>query len=315
MPTVWLRTIDSMYPGRVLELRQLTVLEAIARAGSMAGAARALHYSQPTVAHHLAALESHLGVALVSRTTRGATITDLGELFLGHAESVLDRLRSAEAEVKALARHGVATLRIGTFPTAGAHVLPRAVAALEVRTGVRVELHEAEPPDLIDRLLARELHCALIYDDPESPAHVLDELRIVSLFDDQFRVVVPASHPLAGRRAIALRDLADDGWMMSRDPDEPGDAALRAACAAEGFAPRPVLRTDDYDVMFGFVAAGVGVALVPQMALVEREGVVARPLAELNLRRSIRFVTLRGEAPPAADALLAALRAGASRRR
>ena len=76
----------------MLELRQLTVLQAIARAGSMAGAARALHHSQPTVAHHLAALESHLGVSLVTRSTRGATLTDLGQLFLGHAEAVLDRL-------------------------------------------------------------------------------------------------------------------------------------------------------------------------------------------------------------------------------
>ncbi len=296
----------------MLELRQLTVLQAIARAGSMAGAARMLHHSQPTVAHHLAALESHLGVALVSRTTRGATLTDLGELFLGHSEAVLDRLSSAEAEVKALARHGVATLRIGTFPTAGAHVLPRAVAALEVRTGVRVELHEAEPPELIGGLLAHELHCALIYDDPESPAHELDELETVALFDDPYRVVLPASHVLARRRSVALSDLADDGWMMSRDPDEPGDAALRAACATEGFAPHAVLRTDDYDVMFGFVAAGVGVALVPQMALVKRGGVVVRPLAGLTLRRSIRFVSLAGDAPPASRVLLAALRAAAT---
>ncbi|MFL6070206.1 MAG: LysR family transcriptional regulator [Actinomycetes bacterium] len=294
----------------MLELRQLTVLEAIARAGSMAGAARALHYSQPTVAHHLAALESHLGVELVSRSTRGANLTDLGQLFLEHADAVLDRLRSAEAEVKALARHGVATLRIGTFPTAGAHVLPRAVAALQVRTDVRVELHEAEPPELVERLLARELHCALIYDDPESPVHVQEEIFRVSLFDDPFRLVLPASHPLAERRSVGLSDLVEDGWMMSRDPDEPGDAALRAACAAEGFAPRPVLRTDDYDVMFGFVAAGVGVALVPQMALVERAGVVVRPLAHLNLRRSVRFVSLREGAPPAVRVLLSALRAG-----
>ncbi|MFL6182316.1 MAG: LysR family transcriptional regulator [Actinomycetes bacterium] len=294
----------------MLELRQLTVLEAIARAGSMAGAARALHYSQPTVAHHLAALESHLGVELVSRSTRGANLTDLGQLFLEHADAVLDRLRSAEAEVKALARHGVATLRIGTFPTAGAHVLPRAVAALQVRTDVRVELHEAEPPELVERLLARELHCALIYDDPESPVHVQEEISRVSLFDDPFRLVLPASHPLAERRSVGLSDLVEDGWMMSRDPDEPGDAALRAACAAEGFAPRPVLRTDDYDVMFGFVAAGVGVALVPQMALVERDGVVVRPLAHLNLRRSVRFVSLRADAPPAVRVLLSALRAG-----
>ena len=297
----------------MLELRQLTVLEAIARAGSMAGAARALHYSQPTVAHHLAALESHLGVELVSRSTRGANLTDLGQLFLEHADAVLDRLRSAEAEVKALARHGVATLRIGTFPTAGAHVLPRAVAALQVRTDVRVELHEAEPPELVERLLARELHCALIYDDPESPAHVQEEISTVSLFDDPFRLVLPASHRLAKRRSVGLSDLVEDGWMMSRDPDEPGDAALRAACAAEGFAPRPVLRTDDYDVMFGFVAAGVGVALVPQMALVERDGVVVRPLAHLNLRRSVRFVSLREDAPPAVRVLLSALRAGSAK--
>jgi DNA-binding transcriptional LysR family regulator len=294
----------------VLELRQLTVLQAIARAGSLSGAARALHHSQPTIAHHLAALESHLGVELVSRTTRGATLTDLGHLFLGHAEAVLDRLGSAEAEVKALARHGVATLRIGTFPTAGAHVLPRAVAALEVRTGVRVELHEAEPPELIDRLLAHELHCALIYDDPDSPVHVLEGARVTALFDDPFRVVLPASHRLAGRQRVAIADLAEDGWMMSRDPEEPGDTALRAACAAAGFAPRPVLRTDDYDVMFGFVAAGVGVALVPQMALVEREGVVVRPRAGAQLRRSIRFASRRDEASPAAAVLLAALRAG-----
>lgn len=294
----------------MLELRQLTVLEAIAREGSMAGAARALHYSQPTVAHHLAALESHLGVDLVSRSTRGAALTDLGQLFLVHAEAVLDRLRSAEAEVTALARHGVATLRVGTFPTAGAHVLPRAVAALQVRSPVRVELHEAEPPELLARLLARELHCAIIYDDPETPAHQAEGVATVALFDDPFRVVLPASHRLAGHEAVALESLKDDGWMMSRDPDEPSDAALRAACAAEGFAPRPVLRTDDYDVMFGFVAAGVGVALVPQMAMVDREGVVVRPLSGVSIRRSVRFVSLPDDSPPAVRVLLSALRAG-----
>ena len=84
----------------MLDLRQLTVLRAVAREGSLAAAARSLHYSQPTVTHHLSALESHLGVQLVQRTPRGATVTDLGELFLQHAEGVLDRLASAEAEVR-----------------------------------------------------------------------------------------------------------------------------------------------------------------------------------------------------------------------
>ncbi|HUW17275.1 MAG TPA: LysR family transcriptional regulator [Actinomycetes bacterium] len=293
----------------MLDLRQLAVLQAVARTGSLAAAARALHYSQPTVAHHLGALESHLGARLVSRTARGTTLTDLGRLFLDHADAVLDRLGSAETEVKALARHGVVTLRIGTFPTAGATVLPHAVALMQSRTGVDVQLVEAEPPELLERLASRELHCALIYDDPERPTHVPDELVVVSLFDDPFLAVLPAAHRLAAADQVPLAELRDDGWIMSHDLSEPGDQALRSACLAEGFVPHPVLRTDDYDVMFGFVAAGVGVALVPRMALVEREGVVVRPLAGVQLRRTVRFLAFRAESPPAAAVLLDALRA------
>ena len=298
----------------MLDLRQLVALQAVARTGSLAGAARELHHSQPTVAHHLQALESHLGATLVDRTARGSTLTDLGLVFLDHVEAVLDRLASAESEVKALARHGVATLRIGTFPTAGAHVLPNAMASVQRGTGVRFELVEAEPPTLLARLAGRELHAALIYDHPEHPMHLVDELLVTTLFDDPFLVVLPSDHPMARHASVPLASLADDGWILSHDLSEPGDQALRAACAAEGFVPRPVLRTDDYDVIFGFVAAGVGIALVPQMALVERPGVVVRPLVDVQFARSVRFATHREGAPPAVGPLLRALRQEARRR-
>ena len=298
----------------MLDLRQLVALQAVARTGSLAGAARELHHSQPTVAHHLQALESHLGATLVDRSARGSTLTDLGLVFLDHVEAVLDRLASAESEVKALARHGVATLRIGTFPTAGAHVLPSAMASVQRGTGVRFELVEAEPPTLLARLAGRELHAALIYDHPEHPMHLVDELLVTTLFDDPFLVVLPADHPMARHASVPLASLADDGWILSHDLSEPGDQALRAACAAEGFVPRPVLRTDDYDVIFGFVAAGVGIALVPQMALVERPGVVVRPLVDVQFARSVRFATHREGAPPAVGPLLRALRQEARRR-
>jgi len=298
----------------MLDLRQLVALQAVARTGSLAGAARELHHSQPTVAHHLQALESHLGATLVDRSARGSTLTDLGLVFLDHVEAVLDRLASAESEVKALARHGVATLRIGTFPTAGAHVLPSAMASVQRGTGVRFELVEAEPPTLLARLAGRELHAALIYDHPEHPMHLVDELLVTTLFDDPFLVVLPSDHPMARHASVPLASLADDGWILSHDLSEPGDQALRAACAAEGFVPRPVLRTDDYDVIFGFVAAGVGIALVPQMALVERPGVVVRPLVDVQFARSVRFATHREGAPPAVGPLLRALRQEARRR-
>ena len=298
----------------MLDLRQLVALQAVARTGSLAGAARELHHSQPTVAHHLQALESHLGATLVDRSARGSTLTDLGLVFLDHVEAVLDRLAPAESEVKALARHGVATLRIGTFPTAGAHVLPNAMASVQRGTGVRFELVEAEPPTLLARLAGRELHAALIYDHPEHPMHLVDELLVTTLFDDPFLVVLPSDHPTARHASVPLASLADDGWILSHDLSEPGDQALRAACAAEGFVPRPVLRTDDYDVIFGFVAAGVGIALVPQMALVERPGVVVRPLVDVQFARSVRFATHREGAPPAVGPLLRALRQEARRR-
>ncbi|HVQ18107.1 MAG TPA: LysR family transcriptional regulator, partial [Actinomycetes bacterium] len=179
----------------MLDLRQLSVLRAVARTGSLAGASRSLHLSQPTVAHHLAGLESHLGTPLVERTSRGTVLTDLGQLFLDHADVAVDRLELAVAEVRALARHGVATLRIGTFPTAGAWVLPRAVASMQRQTGVRVELLEAEPPTLLARLAAGELHAALVYFATEEPRVLAPELVSVPLFDDRFLVVLPESHP------------------------------------------------------------------------------------------------------------------------
>jgi DNA-binding transcriptional LysR family regulator len=291
----------------MLDLRQLEALRAVASEGSVVGAARRLDVSQPTVTHHLAALERHLGAQLVERTARGTTLTDLGELLLGRATDVLDRLASAEAEVQGLARHGAVTLRIGTFPTAGATLLPRAVARVQRETGVKVSLVEAEPPELLDRLARRQLHCALVFGDPMVELVLPEGLVAQPLFDDPFRVVLPADHQYADRDPMPLSLLADDGWVLAVSPDDPGDLALAAAAAAVGFHPYSVLRTDDYDVAFGFVAAGVGVALVPQMALVDRPDVVVRSVAGHDVRRRVQFVTFRENRPPVVDALGKAL--------
>jgi len=298
----------------VLELRQLTVLRAVARTGSLAGAGRKLHFSQPTISHHLDALESHVGARLVDRGHRGTTLTDLGQLFLEHVEVAVDRLDLAVAEVNGLARHGVVTLRIGTFPTAGAWILPRAVATTQRETGVRVELVEAEPPILLQRLASHELHVALVYFAPNASPGLPEGLRAARLFDDPFLVVLPEAHPAAALDPVPLGVLADDGWIMSRQVDEPSDLALIDAAEAVGFLPRPVLRTDDYDVMFGFVAAGIGVALAPEMALVPRDGVVVRRLGGPQVSRSVQFVTVDRGVPPAAGVLRAALDAEAAAR-
>jgi DNA-binding transcriptional LysR family regulator len=151
------------------------------------------------------------------------------------------------------------------------------------------------------------LHCALVFGDPRVEVIVPEELVVRSLFDDPFRVVLPADHPHASRSSIPLSLLADDGWVLANTPGDPGDLALAAAAASVGFHPRSVLRTDDYDVSFGFVAAGVGIALVPEMAMVDRDDVVVRSVAGLDVRRRVAFVAFRDGRPAVVDALEAAL--------
>lgn len=271
----------------MLDLRQLAVLRAIDRTGSLAAAARDLYLSQPTIAHHLDSLERSLGVTLVERGPRGTVLTDIGHVLLGHAEAVLDRLASAENEVRALGALGVATLRVGTFSSAGAGLLPAALAAVQQQTGVRVELQEAETPQLLDAMAEGTLNAALVYSDPDAPLSAPAGWQVTPLFVDQLLLALPASHHLADQPSVPLGDLAEDGWILARQQDDPADLALLAAAARQGFVPRVVLRTDDFQVANGFVAAGVGVALIPEIAAEPRPGLVLRPIAGETLARSI----------------------------
>ena len=292
----------------MLDLRQLAALQAIARTGSLAAAARDLYVSQPTVTHHLDSLERTLGARLVERGPRGTSLTDIGRVLLSHGEAVLDRLASAEAEVRALAAQGVATLRVGTFPSAGATLLPRALGATQEQTGVRFELREAETPELLDALEEGSLHAALVYSDLIAGLDVPAGWTRTRLMEDPFLLALPKGHPLARAARVRLGELAEEGWILARDPDDPVDRALLGAAARQGFTPRAVLRTDDFQVSFGFVAAGLGIALVPGLALDRPQGVVVREIEDVRLARGIDLVR-REAAPPAVMTLEAELRA------
>ncbi|MFI6904649.1 LysR family transcriptional regulator [Nonomuraea sp. NPDC050394] len=148
----------------MMDLRQFHVLRAIAVSGSLAGAARRLHYGQPTISYHLDALEAHLGARLVERGPTGAVLTDIGAMVLEHAADVLERIETVESDVAARLAHGVSTLRVGAFTTAATKLLPGPLRRATEGSDVRIELTEAEPLDLLTRLRARSLHCALIYD-------------------------------------------------------------------------------------------------------------------------------------------------------
>lgn len=287
----------------MIDLRQFQVLRAIAVNGSLAGAARHLHYGQPTISYHLDALESHLGARLVERGHTGAVLTDVGAMVLEHAAVVLDRIEAVESDVEARLAHGVTTLRVGAFTTAATKLLPRPLRLATSGSGVRVELTEAEPLDLLPQVRARSLHCALIY-DVARPRHRAD-LRVETLFDDPFRLILPADHPLAGTQGpVDLGLLADEGWIISTGSYDPSDHILFAVL---GFRPRIALRSDNYSVIHAFVGAGGAVALVPRLALEPGYDVVAREVAQDVGARSVQFAEPLGPRPQVVERLLHSL--------
>ncbi|MEU4269546.1 LysR substrate-binding domain-containing protein [Streptomyces sp. NPDC026092] len=297
----------------MLEIRHLHVLRAIAHEGSLAGAARALHYSQPTVTHHLTVLERHFDAPLVQRGPRGAALTELGETLLPHAEAVLSRLRLAEREVRAQAARGTRTLHVGTFPTAGALLLPGAVRALHAQA-VHVSLTEGELPVLLNGLRSRELQVALVFSQPGDRLDLEDAFEVHPLLTDPLLLVLPADHRCAALERVPLEELREDDWVGAADLRDPCDRLLSWACAQHDFEPVHVMRTDDYGVVQGFVAAGTGVSLVPRLALgAPRPDVVVRPLEGPPLAREISVAALRSTAAPSVQDLVAALQRQAAR--
>ncbi len=291
----------------MLDLRHLRVLRAIAREGSLAGAARSLHYSQPTITHHLASLETHFGAQLVHRGARGATLTEVGEALLPHADAVLRRLRLAEKEVRDLVERGASTLRVGTFPTAGALLLPPAVKSLHAH-GVELSLTEGELPALLDGLRSRELHLALVFSQPGDRLDLDDDIDVHPLLDDPLQLVLPADHPCARLERVPLRALRDEGWIVGTTDWDPCDRLLTWACHQVGYEPIHALRTDDYGVIQGFVAAGAGVALLPRLALgTPRDDIAVRALDGPPLARRIAVAMLRSTTAGSARDLVAAL--------
>jgi len=297
----------------MLDVRRIRVLREVARRASFSSAAEALGYTQSAVSQQVAALEREVGVPLLDRH-RGVRPTGAGEVLLRHADGILARVADAEAELRALRGGDAGPLRVVAFPTAGATVLPPAIAAFRAsHPGVELSLVPMEVPDGRAALEAGECDLALLVEDPDddgwSPGGgtVQDDPFVrTHLLDDRMNVMLPADHPLAGRRRIRLDELRDDLWILGRRDYVPDEAIFDRACRRAGFEPQMAFESDDYLAIQGFVAAGVGVALAPDMSLVSlRDDVVVRDLEHPPFRRVVAAVDGRAWRSPAVDAMLA----------
>ncbi|MBO0980730.1 LysR family transcriptional regulator [Microbacterium sp. SD291] len=278
----------------MLDLRQLLALRAVAEHGSVLAAAEALGWSQPTVSHHIRGLERVTGAPVVASSRSGTRLTVAGRLWLPHAVAILDRADRATADVAAALVTGSRRMRLGIFPTAAARLLPGLVGAL-TETGYEPRITEGELHELTGLLDRLALDAAVIFERPGEPTRTTSGIRRTSLFRERFSLIVPARHPLADARAHRIADFRGEPWILGTDEDDPGDAALLAAARSAGFEPRLGPRSDDYRVVAAYVAAGLGVALVPELALPEQ--------ADL---RDVATVEIRGTALSREIALLTA---------
>lgn len=289
----------------MLDLRRLAVLRAVAREGSLSGAARALDYTQPAVSHHIARLEAEVGTALLVRSARGACLTQAGQALVEHADAVLTRLASAEEEVGAIAGLRAGRVRLAAFPSASATLVPPAARRLRDRhPGVELSLEELEPPEALARLREGEIDLAVAFDYPEAELQPTPELDVIALLDDELWLVLPRR---PRRPRVQLADLAQDTWIAGCERCR---AHLLHLARAEGFEPRIAFATDDYVTVQSLVAAGLGVAVLPGLAIqaARRDDVrmVALPPAATRRISAVRPAGPRH--PPAVDAMVAALR-------
>ena len=274
---------------------QLRLLALIERHGTLTAAADELGVTAAAVTQRLARAEIDWDVTLVTRTTRGATLTPAGAVLAPFGETV-DRQCAAAVEAYAAYRGETAgRLRIGTFQAAALHLLPPALTALR-HQHADADLSVADIPSdrAVDAVASGELDVAVFatFDTPPTPR---PGVTIRELLVDPMVVVLPDDHRLArsGSRALRLEQLRDETWVVIRAGNAARDQLERAA-AQVGFTPHVRFESESFDVVQALVATGIGVALVSRLALTSPPGTTARPLRSPRLSRTIHTAVPAG---------------------
>ena len=292
----------------MLDVRRMRVLREVIARGSFSAAADSLHLSQSAVSQQVAALEKEVGMQLLERTSDGPKLTSAGETLMVHADAVICRLEEAERELFEIAGLEGGRVRLVSFPSAGATVVTRAISIFRQRfPAIALELGEGEPEEAIPALRAGDFDIALGFDFSQHPEDVGRDLERTLLLEERMWVALPPGHPLAAADAVRLADLADEDWLCGRSGS--CRAHVIRLCQDAGFEPAVSFDSDDYQVLKGLVSAGLGVTLLPELALADRApGIELRPVTDKHTTRRVWAVTREDASrSPATDAMLGVL--------
>ncbi|MFB6715292.1 MULTISPECIES: LysR family transcriptional regulator [unclassified Streptomyces] len=296
----------------MIEARHLRVLRAVAATGSFSAAARELGCTQPAVSQQMKALEASAGTTLLIRTGREMRLTQAGEALVRHASGILAGLTAAEEEVAAIAGLRAGRVRLVSFPSGSSTLVPGALAALRAaHPGTRVSLVEAEPPRSVEMLREGDCDIALAF-RYGVPGAEWDDLVVRPLLTDRLIGLVPEGHRLSGSAVVGIAELAEESWIAGCPRCR---RQLVEVCEASGFTPRIDFATDDYPAVVGLVGAGLGVAVLPELAIESVRPKGARTVTvEPAIEREIVALTLPDLAQvPAVAATLDRLSLAAAR--
>jgi LysR family hydrogen peroxide-inducible transcriptional activator len=274
-----------------MELHQLRYFCAIVDTGSFSRAAQQTHVSQPALSQQIRKLEDELGARLFDRLGRAVRLTELGRTFLPRARSVLRELAAARSDVVERKASISGPLSVGVIPTVAPYLLPPILAGFTRKYPLaRVSVVEEITPRLLERLRAGTLDLAVV----ALPLEVRSqEFESRPLAVEKLYAVLPARHQLARRKELSLGELRHDPFLLLRDGHCFRETAV-AACKRARLKPRISFEGGQFSSVLSMVTAGLGVSIVPAMAVEKRPGCCFVPVADERAVRTIGVVTLGG---------------------
>ncbi|MER7762132.1 LysR family transcriptional regulator [Streptomyces sp. NPDC097619] len=294
----------------MLNLERLRTLDALARHGSVSGAAEGLHVTTSAVSQQMAKLEREIGQPLVARNGRGVRLTDAGRLLADHAARIISQVELAQADVEAQRGHAVGELRLAAFPTALRGLLPAALVSLRAdHPELRVRTRECEPEESLAAVVRGDLDVAVGIDWHNKRMRVPEELERAHLLDDAADLAVPVGHPLAGRAEVSLDEFGADEWISWQEGQFCHEWLVFTLRGA-GVEPRIEHVAEEHHTQLAFVAAGLGVCVAPRLG----RGPVPDGVRLLPVRDPVRrhiFAVWRSDAGrrPSVRAVVSALQA------
>ncbi len=295
-----------------MEIHQLRYFLAVAHARNFSRAAERCHVAQPSLSQQILKLENELGEKLFERGGREVILTPAGEIFRSHAERVLDEIDDARQKIGEVRGQVRGRVALGVLPTIAPYFLPAALKIFNTtHPAIEVNVHEDTTAGLSRAIDQRELDLALI-SDPDGDVR----LMTVPLLVEPLWLALPAGHPLARRRRLTVADVVEQPFIVMQESHCLGGQALQF-CQSRGFSPRISFRSAQIETVRAFVAAGLGISLVPAMALqpAVSSGIVYRRLAEKPTRQINIIHHPERPLKPAAAALADSLRRLAPKKR